>query len=223
MKPNHFTWNNKSSLEFGLRILNREIPRPSPWDAHDRTTIHGRDGDIVTKRDTIPSADLMIRSHVLDVTRVDEINEWLRLQPSGDLRLSWDDGYIYRAHFLDTYDMDTKLIKLGQTDLRFLVYPWKYLVEGQAPRVTNAPENPTPWPAKPIYEITGQGDVEVLINDESLRLKNVSGTVTIDTEREVVQGLAWENVLTYPFPELKPGKNTFSEELRITPNWRRRL
>lgn len=220
---NHFIWNGHSSAEFGIRILDHEIPRPSPEDRHDRVQIDGRDGDLFVSYKSIPSVDFDLPIHLLDIAEADRIVEWLRSSQQGDLVLSWDDGYTYAATYMDAHEVATKLIKLGEAELTFILHPWKYLDIGREPVTGMSITNPTAWTAKPTYIIEGAGDVEVLINDEPLKLRNVSGSVGIDTEREIINGAEWSNVLTYPFPELKPGDNSFNQEITVIPNWRVRL
>ena len=220
---NHIVWNGRSSGDFGIRILDKEIPRPSPGDRHERIQIDGRDGDLFVDLRAIPSVSYPLPIHLLDVSKSDEIVAWLRSNPKGDLELSWDDEYVYKATYLDDHEIVTKLIKLGHAELPFVLQPWKYLKSGQTSVTGTTLNNPTTYPSKPIYTISGTGDVDTLINGELIRLKNMSGAVTIDTEREILTGTEWSNVLTYPFPELKPGANTFSHSITVIPNWRVRL
>jgi phage-related protein len=107
----------------------------------------------------------------------------------------------------------------------FIVHPWKYLASGQEEVTGTTVTNPTEYDAEPIYSISGTGNMDVLINGELIRLQNMTGTIIIDTEKDLVygSGLGFQNVLTYPFPKLKPGENIFSHSITVQPNWRVRL
>ena len=223
MKVNHIIWNGKSSDELGIRILDKDIPRPSAGDQYDRVQIDGRDGDLLISRRSIPSIRYNLPINLLDVKRADEITHWLRSNLKGDLLMSWDDEYIYKAEYLEPHEITTKLLKLGKAELRFNLHPWKYLASGRDQVTGTSITNPTKYDSKPTYIITGTGSKDVLVNGELIRLKNMSGSVTIDTERDIVTGTEMSNVLTYPFPKLKIGENTFSTSITVIPHWRVRL
>lgn len=222
---NNFTWQGASSDQFGLRVLTPEIPRPSPGGRYEQVQVDGRDGDLYIDLKSVPSANYNLPVHLLDVARSQEIVDWLRSGKQGDLLLSWDPDYIYRAAFLDDFDIKTKLIKLGRMDLRFKLHPWKYLASGRAEVTGTSITNPTDEYANPVYKISGSGNITVNINGELLKLRNMSGTIIIDTERDVISGpgLSAANVLTYPFPKLQPGLNSFDKSITVIPNWRARL
>ena len=226
MRPfNSITWNGENSLRFGIRILDRDIPRPSPGIRYERIQIDGRDGDLIASLRSIPSVDYILPINLLDTSRADEVVEWLRREPKGDLILSWDDDFVYKATYVDYHELNTKLIKLGSASLTFIVHPWKYLASGQEEVTGTTVTNPTEYDAEPIYSISGTGDMDVFINDELIRLRNMTGTIIIDVEKDLVYGseLGFQNVLTYPFPKLKPGENIFSDSITVQPNWRVRL
>ena len=226
MRPfNSITWNGESSLKFGIRILDRDIPRPSPGIRYERIQIDGRDGDLIASLRSIPSVNYTLPINLLDTSRADEIVEWLRREPNGDLILSWDEDFVYKAAYIDSHELNTKLTKLGSADLMFIVHPWKYLASGQEEVTGTTVTNPTEYDAEPIYSISGTGNMDVLINGELIRLQNMTGTIIIDTEKDLVygSGLGFQNVLTYPFPKLKPGENIFSHSITVQPNWRVRL
>lgn len=224
MRPfNSITWNGESSLKYGVRILDRGIPRISPGERYERVSIDGRDGDLFIPLNSIPSVDFSLPINVLDSGRADEIVRWLRKKPKGDLILSWDDMYVYDAIYLDQHDIKTLLTKLGEAVLPFKLHPWKYQYQGLDAKTVTQILNPTIYDSEPVYTITGTGDLDFYVNDELIRFKNMSGPVTIDVGKGEVIGTDLSNVLTYPFPKLKPGLNTFSQEITVMPKWRERL
>lgn len=228
MKVNHIKFNNETSIRYGLRLNLSDYQRVSPQDRVEQISIDGVDGVHLMDLESIDGVTMSIPFHIYDVEKAEHLTRWLRKSKGyQDLELSWDADYIYKASFFERYDLETLLVKHGKVVLNFLAKPWKYLKSGLTETTSLSLINPSPYESKPIYIITATGDVVVTVNGEELKLKGLSGTTTIDTEREVVTGSgSFSNVLTYPFPRLKSGENTISISngtLKIIPMWRERL
>ena len=161
------------------------------------------------------------------------MNTWL-INSSGkwrDFELSWDDSYLYKATFYESFNIQGSLNARKKCILNFKLHPVKYLKDGLQPiQIIKGQNlvNPEFRESKPLIKLTGTGDVTVTINSQILRLKGVSGHIIIDCETQSAhysnKEPQYDKVFSYPFPKLQIGNTLInwdndSFSCEITPRW----
>ena len=98
--------------------------------------------------------------------------------------------------------------------------------------------NPENYPSDPYIKIEGSGNITLYINDRSTVLENVSGTIEIDSDPDVMEVYKESNGMllnenkkmksNQPFPFLDKGKNIIKwkgnvKKLIIEPRWQTKI
>lgn len=114
------------------------------------------------------------------------------------------------------------------------VKPFKELIESNKMTLVSGQKlnNPTYYPSKPVFEITGTGDVTLNVNGVGFVLKNIQGSVVVNSVIPSVyrnsSGTIYneENkAYTKEYPVLKSGSNTISwtgsgiTKVTVEPRW----
>lgn len=161
------------------------------------------------------------------------MNQWLINSEMiwQDFELSWDENYLYKAIFYETFNIKGSLNAKKKCILNFKLHPIKYLKTGLQPiqiRKGQNLVNPEFREAKPLIKLTGTGDVKLTINSQIFKLKGVSGHIIIDCETQSAhyqnKEPQYDKVYTYPFPKLQVGDNVINWDnnsftCEITPRW----
>lgn len=155
-----------------------------------------------------------------DLTKAQEdISEWLLVEGYKELILSWDPGYIYKAAFIETFEIKELLRKLGKLKLNFICHPIKFIKGAEISKsIQNGIKltNIGNYEARPIIKITGNGDGALIINGRETRLKSVQNSLVIDMQaNQVYSGnlSAWDKIIRSPqsqMPYLDKGENAIS-------------
>lgn len=118
-----------------------------------------------------------------------DLSNWLGAKGYQDFEKSWDSDYLYRATFLETFEIDEVISQFGRVQLAFLFHPIKYLKSEQKEiTVTNGQTivNKGNVPSNPIIKLTGSGDTTLTINGRQTKLKGIQGELIWNGERKLV-------------------------------------
>lgn len=232
----YLIYNNRATTEFNLKLENG-VTFVSPSKNFELEKIGGLDGEVVTGDGTLNN---IVRDFPFTVSSdkkrnvqeiATELSNWLK---SGnewhDLEFSGDSDYIYRAIYIDEYNLDRITNFYGKVVLSFVCKPYKFLKSGREEIAlgTNI-INPSNRPSRPKITIKGTGNITLKIGDALWEFKNVSGGIVVDTLLNVVttldgEGLAWDKTITYPLPKIESGKQLVTKtgtitDIKIIPNW----
>lgn len=140
-----------------------------------------------------------------------------------DFQMYSDSEYVYQVfrQSASTVARPTYSDSYRELTLTLSGAPYKYLANQKPVSVTAGTTttvvNPTNFNAKPVITITALGDVDLNVNGSTLRIKNVTKPITLNSElqdayvqegRTVTNANAQVSVGAYPL--LKAGKNTIS-------------
>ena len=150
----------------------------------------------------------------------------------------FDPDKVYRVMLTDKVQFENKHY-YGQKQAlvaKFTVKPYKYLVDNDPITITGTSgtvNNPTNYTAQPLIKVTGTGNVTISVNDVDFSIINMSGTITLDSERysaykEDTTGVLTSmnsHIGTREYPIFKPGVNEITitgnvTQLYIEPKWR---
>ena len=227
-----FIWKGKNSLaDFGLWI-NKLPKRVRPEERHEEVEIPGRAGSLL-----MLEGDDVYSSYTAEMTviarnslQIDKIVEWLR--GSSDLILSTDDDKMRSARIVGEVAFERVGNWLQQATIPFLFQPFRksrYPIVKDRLTITGASAdiyNPGDVASKPLVSITRTGNISVTIAGNTMSFSNVTGTIVVDCESQLVtkDGDIWTGSYSGDFWEIPVGDSTFSRNnsstVVIDPNWR---
>ena len=230
-----FTFNGTDSSRFGLRVTSDYVINSTGQDI-DTVAVAGRDGDLLLPNNRLKSVTIELPCTIMSnrkLTDVEgDISSWLNVAGYKDLTLSWDQDFIYRSAFIETFEIASLMRQFGKVKLNFLTYPVKFYKQGRTTQTlsngvtVNGIGNVN---AKPIITLIGSGDCTLTINGRKTKLRAVQNTITLDMQaRQVFSGNlpAWDKVVRapqYQMPYLDAGRNLISWDgdftVKMTPYW----
>ena len=119
--------------------------------------------------------------------------------------------------------------RFGKIPIKFLCKPFRYAVENE-PITLNSPQTLNvggSYPCEPVYKIYGTGNINFIVNGETLQIKDVSEHIVIDTNRLIAykNDTVLVNKTVGLYPMLGVGDNSISwtgtvSKVEITKNER---
>jgi predicted phage tail component-like protein len=231
----NFTFNGVSSLTHGLRVTKDYIITSTGNDV-EVIAVPGRDGELIVSNKRLKSKPIELPCTIksnkpLSEVAVD-ISNWLLVDGYQDLTLSWDPEFVYKASYIETFEIATIMKQFGTIKLNFLAQPVKYFKDSmQRQNLSNglSLNGKGNVKAKPIIKMTGNGETVLTINGRKTKLKDVQGNIVLDMQSSQVYSgnlSAWNKVVRSPefvMPFLDPGRNLISWTgnftAEITPFW----
>lgn len=226
-----FEFAGSTALNEGLYISD-DISIPTPEERVTEYTIPGRDGTLTYKEGTYE--DISITVELMYIERPDDVRERFRdikrwLLGGGDsLKFSHQPDTHYKVKRVSIDENTRESLIKGDFSVTFLCEPFQYFDEGD----TAVPLSTTIYNdgelSHPKYEITGEGVCKLTVNGNTATI-NVSGTVTVDTEKMITYRTLSSLTNTamsgdYSDLFLQKGENTLSAtsgfDVQITPRWR---
>lgn len=240
MKKGTFIFDGVSSEDLNTLIQSRPSIE-APLRKVEMKSIYGSDGDMPIDEGAYSNTTLELsmftngndligdRQKLYDV--LDSRGVYKELIPY------FDPDKIYRVMLSDKVKFDNQEM-FGNIQLvtaNFSVMPYKYLLANTPVQFINSLNinNPTNYHSQPIIEVTGTGSVVIKVNGVDFVIKNVPGTIVVNSERyaayqENVPGVLTpmnHQIATREFPVLKPGANQITvtgsvTNVTIKPRWR---
>ena len=149
---------------------------------------------------------------ITDKSKIDGIYGWLH--GDGDLIFSNDLGKCYKATCYSEIMPQYMSARFGKIPIKFLCKPFRYAVENE-PITLNSPQTLNvggSYPCEPVYKIYGTGNINFIVNGETLQIKDVSEHITIDTNRLIAYkgDTVLVNKTVGQYPMLGVGDNSIS-------------
>lgn len=239
----YFTYNGRSSSDFGLHIEKKDVFSAPEYDA-EFISIPGRSGDIINPNRRFANIKVtytvfLARKNTAALASVlRDIKGWLYSEPDRyhEITDSYDAEYFRYGVISGSLDIEEQLNKVGSFTVTFNCNPFKYSYEGQQtiaegnPRLTVT--NPTTFDSRPYIKIYGSGTVRLMIMPDGQGtttwvISDVDEYIEIDSElmncfKDTV--LKNDTVKGAGFPVLKPGVCTINctgdvTRIEIIPRW----
>lgn len=187
-------WAGISSKDVGM-IVEHYPSIVIPRRKQEVQQVPGRNGDIILYQDAYENyeqsyqvfLDAKAKGGLQKV--IPKLSDWL-LGHSGYQRL--EDSYfpdVYRmAYYTGGVEFISVFNEYGEGTLTFNCAPEKYYKMGERPiSISNGQviSNPTLFPAKPLITIHGSGSGTIYFNNNSLAIKSIGGTMTIDVREHL--------------------------------------
>lgn len=238
----YFTYNGRSSAEFGLHIEKKDVFSAPEYDA-EFISIPGRSGDIINPNRRFSNIKVtytvfLARKNAAALAAVlRDIKGWLYSEPDRyhEITDSYDTEYFRYGVISGNLDIEEQLNKVGSFTVTFNCKPYKYSFVGQQAVAADAAEltitNPTAFESRPYIKLYSSGAVTLNISSpDSTSLWTISAIdeyIEIDSElMNCFKGTVLKNdiVTGEGFPVLKPGENLIAcagnvQRFEVVPRW----
>lgn len=236
----YFTYNGRSSAEFGLHIEKKDVFSAPEYDA-EFIYIPGRSGDIINPNRRFANIKVtytvfLARKNIAALAAVlRDIKGWLYSEPDRyhEITDSYDAGYFRYGVISGNLDIEEQLNKIGCFTVTFNCKPYKYSFAGQETVAADASElmitNPTAFESRPYIKLYGSGAVALMMQPQGrgMMISNLDEYIEIDSElMNCFKDTTLKNdtVTGDGFPMLKPGTTTIAcagnvQRIEVIPRW----
>lgn len=228
-----FDFRGKNSFsDYGVYVSKRPSI-PSPKRRITNVVIPGKSSSLRFDENTYGDISIAVECSIKDEVlpdKIDEIKEWLLAYGESDLIFSNQNNKKYIAQVVNAIDFTQVLKYISKFVIVFNCRPFKY--ESESSTIEMIAEgsitNPGSIYSEPIIKIFGSGDINVTINSEIIKLKEVTDHIILDTVQqncynETIDNL--NNKMNGEFPKFEVGENNISwtgavSKVEVIPNWR---
>lgn len=225
-----FMYNGVDSRDMGLWV--KELPAPARAEERAETVeIPGRAGHLTLKEGVDVHNSRLMECVVQAPYTADfeAILAWLT--GSGKVIFSGNENRVYDAEITAEVKFDKVSNSIKEAVIPFFVQPHAgqyppesaITITGESGTITN----PGNVAARPIVEVTYEGNIQINIGDSAMAFTAVPGKLTVDCGANIVldeNGELWQGVYSGDFWRIEPGENEITADnsctLKITPNWR---
>ena len=226
-----FTWKNQDSWQdYGI-IINELPATPKAQKKVNIIEIEGRDGELTIDTNSYKAIPFTIKCTLLDMTRIDEVKDWL--EGYDKLMFSWLDDRFYNARSVDAYAIEQTFTKLGEFTISFTAEPFAYDYNSSLNPFVITTQNVNirngfTYYSNPIITVNGTGNITLNIGSQVVSLINVDSYVVINTQLQdcYKDGVLKNNTMVSgDFPILNRGSNIITytgavSSIVIQPNFR---
>lgn len=220
---------NDLASDYDVYLVGRPVI-PTAKQKVEYIDIQGRHGSL-TKKGAYEDVPLKIKFNVLELEErsikplIRRVKPWL-LQ--GKI-LSFTDDDVYRKiKHVEIGDIANEIEEYGEFEVNFTLDPFEYAsdinIKIERPGVIY---NPSSFESEPKLWIVGNGTIKVTINDSTFQIKDVNGSVVVDSEilEAYIGTVPMNNKMIGKFPVFKEGYNQISwsgsiEFISLKPRWR---
>lgn len=238
----YFTYNGRSSADFGLHIEKKDVFSAPEYDA-EFISIPGRSGDIINPNRRFANIKVtytvfLARKNAAALTSVlRDIKGWLYSEPDRyhEITDSYDAECFRYGVISGSLDIEEQLNKVGSFTVTFNCKPYKYSFAGQqtvaADSASLSVTNPTAFESRPYIKLYGSGAVTLNVSSgnstNSWMISEIDESIEIDSElmncfKDTV--LKNDTVTGDGFPTLNPGTTTIAcvgnvQRIEVIPRW----
>ena len=238
----YFTYNGRSSADFGLHIEKKDVFSAPEYDA-EFISIPGRSGDIINPNRRFSNIKvtytvfLARKNTAALASALRDIKGWLYSEPDRyhELTDSYDVEYFRYGVISGNLDIEEQLNKVGSFTVTFNCKPYKYSFAGQQmvsmDSTSISVTNPTAFESRPYIKLYGSEAVTLNISSgsstTSWTISAINEYIEIDSElmncfKDTV--LKNDTVTGDGFPMLKPGTTSIAcagnvQRIEVIPRW----
>lgn len=210
-------FNNNTSLNLNLYL--EEYPKiPRANRQYEEQPVDGRNGNLIIDLGTYPNRTISFTfTLVSDDIHVDfdAIEEWLT--EIEDKRLIWGVGdKAFIVKWVNIGDFEQEFTTFGKATIDFICEPFKADLEPIEHTITNNKFSfyyDGTAPSEPLIKVYGNGNVQIIVNGETMQINNVDNYAEIDSKLMQVRNqdsTSKDNETLGDFSLFKKGKNTIS-------------
>lgn len=218
---------NELASSYGLSLVGRPVI-PTAKQRVEHIEIPGRHGSL-TKKGAYENVPFKVKFNMLERKNIKPFirraKPWL-LQ--GRTLFFTDDEVYRKIKHVEMGDITTEIEEHGEFEVDFTLDPFEY-TEDVNLKLTKPGViyNPGTIESDPKFWIVGNGTFRITINDVSFQIKDVNGSVVIDSEilEAYTDTISMNNKMVGQFPIFNVGENTIEwsgaiQFMEIRPRWR---
>lgn len=218
---------NELASSYGLGLVGRPVI-PTAKQKVEHIEIPGRHGSL-TKKGAYENVPFKVKFNMLERENIKPFirraKPWL-LQ--GKTLFFTDDDVHRKIKHVEMGDITTEIEEHGEFEVDFTLDPFEY-TEDVNLKLTKPGViyNPGTIESDPKFWILGNGTFRITINDVSFQIKDVNGSVVIDSEvlEAYTDTISMNNKMVGQFPILGVGENKIEwsgsiQFMEIRPRWR---
>ncbi|MED2783798.1 phage tail family protein, partial [Bacillus thuringiensis] len=218
---------NELASSYGLGLVGRPVI-PTAKQKVEHIEIPGRHGSL-TKKGAYENVPFQVKFNMLERENIKPFirraKPWL-LQ--GKTLFFTDDDVHRKIKHVEMGDITTEIEEHGEFEVDFTLDPFEY-TEDVNLKLTKPGViyNPGTIESDPKFWIVGNGTFRITINDVSFQIKDVNGSVVIDSEvlEAYTDTISMNNKMVGQFPILGVGENKIEwsgsiQFMEIRPRWR---
>ena len=218
---------NELANSYGLGLVGRPVI-PTAKQKVEHIEIPGRHGSL-TKKGAYENVPFKVKFNMLERENIKPFirhaKPWL-LQ--GKTFFFTDDDVHRKIKHVEMGDITTEIEEHGEFEVDFTLDPFEY-TEDVNLKLTKPGViyNPGTIESDPKFWIVGNGNFRITINDVSFQIKDVNGSVVIDSEilEAYTDTISMNHKMVGQFPIFNVGENTIEwsgaiQFMEIRPRWR---
>lgn len=222
-------------------IVVEGAPEILAQEDYEVVTVEGRNGSLILNKGTYPDIEKTFTITAIDYIdddniedMIDNIKKWLFNVKDNRLFYAFSNKYNLVKKVIFNEDIRTSFEEFGDFQVTFLCEPFYYTEEetiiikkeSSAADVISTFTNNGDFESSPYIKIYGNGSIGFFLNGVNIAIKNVSGSVELDTKLLTCTSYGSNKIqdLLSDFPTLAVGKNTITipsdqsiTQIEITP------
>jgi len=218
---------NELASSYGLGLVGRPVI-PTAKQKVEHIEIPGRNGSL-TKKGAYENVPFKVKFNMLERENIKPfIRRAKPLLLQGRTLFFTDDEVYRKIKHVEMGDITTEIEEHGEFEVDFTLDPFEY-TEDVNLKLTKPGViyNPGTIESDPKFWIVGNGTFRITINDVSFQIKDVNGSVVIDSEvlEAYTDTISMNHKMVGQFPILGVGENTIEwsgtiQFMEIRPRWR---
>ncbi|PEA86373.1 distal tail protein Dit [Bacillus thuringiensis] len=213
--------------DFQLSMVDRPHI-PTAKQKIDKIDVPGRNGSL-TKKGAYEDVVMKVKFNILEDENIKPLVRRIKVWLLNGKILSFSDDDVFRkVKHVEIDDINNEIEEYGEFDVTFTLDPFEYAEDIEV--TIYKPEmiyNSGTIESDPKMLIVGNGTFRITINDVSFQLKDVNGSVVIDSEvlEAYNNTIPMNDKMIGEFPVFKIGENKIEwsgaiQSITIQPRWR---
>ncbi|PGW52266.1 phage tail protein [Bacillus thuringiensis] len=218
---------NQLASDYGICMVERPVI-PTAEQEVEYIEVPGRHGSL-TKKGAFKDVPLKIKFNMLEEENIKPLVRRMKAWLMNGKKLYFTDDDVYRKiKHVVVGDIVNEIEEHGEFEVDFKLDPFEYTEDANIMLSTpGSIHNPGTMESAPMLFVAGNGTFRIFINDVSFQIKDVKGSVVIDSELlEAYSGtVSMNDKMIGDFPEFQIGLNKIEwsgaiQFISIQPRWR---
>ncbi|KXY16168.1 distal tail protein Dit [Bacillus cereus] len=218
---------NQLASDYGICMVERPVIPTAEQDV-EHIEVPGRHGSL-TKKGAFKDVPLKIKFNMLEEENIKPLVRRMKAWLMNGKTLYFTDDDVYRKiKHVVVGDIANEIEEHGEFEVDFTLDPFEYTEDANIMLSTpGSIYNPGTMESTPMLFVAGNGTFRIFINDVSFQIKDVNGSVVIDSELlEAYSGtVSMNDKMIGGFPEFQIGENKIEwsgaiQFISIQPRWR---
>ncbi|MDK3014530.1 distal tail protein Dit [Bacillus sp. RB3] len=218
---------NQLASDYGICMIERPVI-PTAEQEVEYIEVPGRHGSL-TKKGAFKDVPLKIKFNMLEEENIKPLVRRMKAWLMNGKTLYFTDDDVYRKiKHVVIGDIANEIEEHGEFEVDFTLDPFEYTEDANIMLSTpGSIYNPGTMESTPMLFVAGNGTFRIFINDVSFQIKDVNGSVVIDSELlEAYSGtVSMNDKMIGGFPEFQIGENKIEwsgaiQFISIQPRWR---